>query len=138
MGAPLSYLQLARRAGFVAVLSVVCNVLLTVIGKAISNPPATFGPYQYSSVIGLTLAGVAAAALVYAAMRWYLVDVAKTNRYFLWLSAVVLIASFYPDVTMPWSNDPDQIGWTYGIIANLMLMHVIAGFAVMYFYTRPE
>jgi hypothetical protein len=92
---------------------------------------------MYSSVIGLTLGGVVAAAVVYYLMRRYIPDTAKANRWFLSLSWVVLIVSFYPDVAIQWSTDADQVGWSYGIIANLMLMHVLAGGLVMYYFVKP-
>lgn len=121
---------------WVLALSVVGNIVLTAIGRLLSAPPDTFGPYAYGNVVGLTVAGVIAAALVYIAMRAAIRGPRKANRYFLILSVVVLIASFYPDIMLPYSPDPDDIGWTYGIIANLMLMHVLAGVVVMYYFTR--
>ena len=134
----LNYTSFIKTAVWVAAISCVGNILLTVAGKILSNPPETFGPYMYSSVIGLTLMGVVAAAIVYAAMRRYIADTAKANRWFIILSVVVLIASFYPDVALPWSTDADQVGWTYGIMANLMLMHVVAAVPVIYYFTRSS
>lgn len=123
---------------FVAVVTSIVNELLALIGKAVSQPPATFGPYMATSVIGLTLVGVLAAAAVYVGMRYWWPNKAQADRYFIILSIVVLIVSFYPDIALPWSTDPDEIGWTYGIIVNLMLMHVVAALPVMYYFTRAE
>lgn len=138
MNTPLKFGVLGKRVALVAVASTIINVLLGIIGKAVSTPPDTFGPYMISSIISLTIAGVVAAGIVYAAMRRYVADTAMANRYFIWLSLVVLVVSFYPDVAMPWSTDADQVGWTYGIMANLMLMHVVAGGLVMYYFTKSE
>lgn len=138
MDTPLNLRLLGKRVALVAIGATIINALLGIIGKAVSNPPDTFGPYMASSIVGLTLLGVVGAGVVYAAMRWYFKDVAKTNRYFIWLSIILLVLSFYPDVAMPWSTDTDQVGWTYGIILNLMLMHVVAAVPVMYYFTKSE
>jgi hypothetical protein len=138
MDTPLNYGVLGKRVGLVALVATVINVLLGIIGKAVSAPPETFGPYMTSSIAFLTLVGTIGAGVVYAAMRAYFKDVAKTNHYFLWLSGILLVLSFYPDIALPWSPEPDDIGWTYGIIGNLMLMHVVAAGLVMYYFTRPE
>lgn len=138
MDTPLNLRLLGKRVALVAIGATIINVLLGIIGKAVSNPPDTFGPYMASSIVGLTLLGAVGAGVVYAAMRWYLKDTVKTNRYFIWLSTILLVLSFYPDVAMPWSTDADQVGWTYGIILNLMLMHVVAAVPVMYYFTQSE
>lgn len=127
------------RAFFLALASaLVGNVLLTFVGRMVSVPPETFGPYMYSIVIGLTVLGIFAAAVVYIALRSWYGDRAKADRSFIIVSVIALIVSMYPDLAMPWSTDPDQIGWTYGIIANLMLMHVVAALPVMYFFTHAK
>lgn len=138
MNTSLSVQGLSKTVGFVAVLSIIGNAILTAAGRAVSAPPDTFGPYMYSSVIGLTLAGVIAAGVVYLLMCRYYTDTTKANRYFFWLSIFVLVASFYPDVAMPWSTDADQVGWTYGIMANLMLMHVLAAGLVLYYFPKAR
>ena len=134
----LNYASFIKTVVWVAVVSVIGNALLTVAGKIISNPPETFGPYMYVRDIGLTRMGVVAAAIVYIVMRRYISDTAKANRWFTILSVIVLIASFYPDVALPWSTDADQVGWTYSIMANLMLMHVVAAVPVIYYFTRSS
>lgn len=138
METPLNIPMLVRRMVLVAAISIVANLLLAAIGKNVSHTPSTFGPYMNTSIVQLTLLGVIGSGVVYGLMRKYLKDAAKANLYFVWLSIVLLVISFYPDVSMPWASDPDQVGWTYGVVANLMLMHLIAAVAAMYFYTRPE
>lgn len=127
-----------KTVGIITVLTSVANLALAYIGWQVSMPPATFGPYQTGPVVGLTVLGVVGAGVVYLLMRrWYKdTNLAVVNRRFIILSLVVLIVSFYPDIAMPWSTDADQVGWTYGIIANLMLMHVVAGVPVMYYFTK--
>ena len=134
----MNYTHFAKIVAWVALGSAVINCALAYAGKLVSNPPVTFGPYMYSSVVGLTVAGVVAAAIVYVLLRKMITDRAKANRYFNVISIIVLLASFYPDIVIPWSTDPDQVGWTYGIIANLMFMHVVAAVPVMYYFTRER
>lgn len=127
----------SKMVAIIAIVSAVINELLALVGRAVSAPPETFGPYMASSVVGLTLVGVVGAGIVYWGMRrWCAKDVAQINRRFIILSVVLLVLSFYPDVALPWSTDPDQVGWTYGIMANLMLMHVVAAGLVMYYFTK--
>lgn len=122
----------------VTILSVIGNVILAILGKVVSDTPDTFGPYMYMPVIGLTVAGVFAAAVVYYVMRLKYADALKANKHFLILSWIVLILSFVPDILIPWIPEADMVGWTYVVIANLMLMHVVAGGLVMYYFTRKE
>lgn len=136
MHTPLAFGAFVKTVIKVLIIALVGNVVLNYLGKLISNPPDTFGPYMYSNVIGLTVAGIIAAAVVYALMRRFIADTAKANKQFFILSIVVLIVSFYPDIALPWSTDPDQVGWTYGIMANLMLMHVVAAVPVLYYFKR--
>ena len=134
----INYKTFTKTVALVALASTLINIALTYVGRMISSPPTAFGPYMYSSVIILTVVGVVAAGVVYIAMRKYFADVARANYLFLILSAIVLVVSFYPDVMLPYSTDSDQVGWTYGIMANLILMHVVAAVLVMYYFVRPE
>lgn len=122
----------------VTILSVIGNVILAIVGRMVSDTPDTFGPYMYVPVIGLTVAGVVAAAVVYYIMRLKYADALKANKHFLIISWAVLILSFVPDILIPWLPDPDLVGWTIVVIINLMLMHVVAGGLVMYYFTRKE
>lgn len=122
----------------VTILSVIGNVILAILGRMISHTPDTFGPYMYVPVIGLTVGGVFAAAVVYYVMRLKYTDALKANKHFLIISWIVLVLSFVPDIFIPWSPDTDLVGWTYVVIANLMLMHVVAGGLVMYSFTRKK
>lgn len=130
--------EFAKTVTLVAVLSSVVNAGLAFVGWQVSRPPATFSPYDYTMVVGLTILGVLAAAVVYYAMRrvYQRAPITAINRRFILLSVAVLIVSFYPDLAMPWSTDADQVGWTYGIIGNLMLMHVVAAGFVLYYFTK--
>ena len=117
----------------VALFSVIANVVLTYAGKVMSAPPSSFGPYMYSSVVWLTILGVICAALGYVAALWYFTEIRRAHRWYAICATIALLVSFYPDVAMPWSTDADQVGWTYGIIANLILMH-IATYAIVLWY----
>jgi|GEM_PF-3080521 len=128
--------DITKTVVIVAVVSSIINLALAVVGKMISQPPVTFGPYMTGPVIGLTVLGVVAAGVTFVAMHSWYTDTKKANKHFIILSVLVLIASFYPDVAMPWSTDPDQVGWTYGIMANLMLMHVVTAALVIYYFPR--
>jgi hypothetical protein len=44
MDTPLNYGVLGKRVGLVALVATVINVLLGIIGKAVSAPPETFDP----------------------------------------------------------------------------------------------
>lgn len=133
----LSWRALLRNTVLALVVAEIANIVLLVIGRAASMPPVGFGPYMYSSVLDLTALGVVAAVIGYVIARWWFGDnVAKANRWYLIVALILLILSFYPDIAMPWSTDPDQIGWTYGIMANLMLMHVTTFAPVAYYFTR--
>ena len=134
----LDLVSFSKTVGFVAVVSVVANILLMLIGRALADVPTGFGPYQYGSISMLTLVGVIGAAVVYAAMRTWYGEEAKVNKYFTIFSVVLLIASFYPDVMLPWSSDPDQVGWNYVAMGVLMLMHVVAAGLVIYFFTKKN
>lgn len=128
----------SKVVAWVTLASVFGNMILAIVGRVVSMPPETFAPYMYSNVIGLTVGGVFAAAAVYYFMRRKYADAVRADRHFLILSIIVLFGSFYPDVVIPWETDPDDVGWTYGIIANLMLMHIVAGGLVMYYFTRKK
>lgn len=122
----------------VTILSVIGNVILAILGRMVSDTPDTFGPYMYGPVIGLTVLGVFAAAVVYYVMRLKYTDALKANKYFLIISWIVLALSMIPDILIPWIPEADMVGWTIVVIANLMLMHVVAGGLVMHYFTRKE
>lgn len=93
---------------------------------------------MYGPVIELTVLGVFAAAVVYYIMRLKYADALKANKHFLIISWIVLVLSFVPDILIPWIPEADMVGWTYVVIANLMLMHVVVEGLVMYYFTRKE
>ena len=132
----LNVSALLKTTALAAVLSSVANAILTAIGWQWSLPPASFGPYQYSAVVGLTVLGVLGAGAVYAFLRYRYTDPRVANRYFIYIAIATLLVSFYPDLAMPWSSDADQVGWTYGIMGNLMLMHVVAAAIVTWMLVR--
>lgn len=108
----IQFRAFGKMVAWVAVLSIIINLIFTAMGRAVSMPPETFGPYMYSTVATLTFVGIIAASIFYYSMRISIKDTAKVNKWFITLSVIVLIASFYPDVMLPYSPDTDDIGWT--------------------------
>ena len=87
--------EFAKTVTLVAVLSSVVNAGLAFVGWQVSQPPATFSPYDYTMVVGLTILGVLAAAVVYYAMRrvYQRAPITAINRRFILLSVVLALSS---------------------------------------------
>ncbi len=132
----LSFRSLVRRTFWTVVVACVCNSLLAFVGALLSRPPSTFAPYQYFNVIGLTSFAVVGAAVVYALVRRRIADTVRANRFFTYVTLVVLVFSLYPNLLLPWSTDPAMLGWTYGIMINLSLMHAATAALVLYYFTK--
>lgn len=132
----LSFHALIRRTFWVAAVASVGNSVLAFVGALVSRPPSTFAPYQYGNVIGLTVFAVAAAALVYALVRRNVANVVQANRFYTYTTLTVLVFSLYPNLLLPWSTDPAMLGWTYGIMVNLSLMHAVPAALVLYYFTK--
>ncbi|MDE2188228.1 MAG: hypothetical protein KGJ35_00660 [Patescibacteria group bacterium] len=123
-----SYKKITAHVVVITVLAVIANVIALVIYRAILPAPATFSPFWYSSVIELTAAGVVAAGIVYYAMAliWRgKLPSRNVNRDYAWLSIILLVLSFVPDLLLPFSTDADNAGATWPVVAALMIMHVI-------------
>lgn len=128
----INYKNFIKAIIYIAVGSTVINILLAVVGKSLSHVPNSFEPYSISTISGLNILGVIAAAVVYILFIHFIKDIKKANRAYLWLSIILLILSFIPDLIMPWSRDPESAGWTsWWTIFNLMLMHVVTAYFVI-------
>ena len=128
----INYKNFIRAILYIAVLSTVINILLAVIGKNLSHTPDTFGPYMVSDILSLNILGVIGAAVVYVLFLSFIKDIKKANKAYLWISIILLILSFIPDIALPWSTDADSVGWTsWWNIINLMLMHVVTAYFII-------
>ena len=134
----INYVNFGKTVCLVAGLSVGINFVLLFLGKVLSAPSETFDPYWYSHVAFYTVVGVLTGALAYSILRMLISDVTRANKYFIILSTVILLISFHTDLLLVITTKPNYLGWTYVIIANLMLMHVVAAGLVMKFFTSPH
>ena len=134
----LNVRSLITWAAIAAVISVVVNCALMYIGQAVVPVPPTFGPYMLSSIIGLTVLGVVLAAAGYALSHWFYGNTRKANKYFILITLVLLVISFIPDIMIPYSTDPDQVGWNSVAIGNLLLMHVATAGIIVWSFTRKS
>lgn len=132
----LSLHALLRRTFWVAILACVTNSVLAFFGALFSRPPSTFAPYQYFNVIGLTAFAVVGASVVYLLTRRNIPDVVRANRFFTYTTLAVLVFSLYPNLLLPWSTDPAMLGWTYGIMITLSLMHAVPAVLALYYFTK--
>lgn len=83
-----------------------------------------FEPFQ-GTVAPYTAGGIVLAAVVLAAIRWFVRD---ADRVYLRIAAVGLVLSWVPDVALLVIHDP---GATVPAVASLMVMHALAaGIAV--------
>src|SRR5262245_33092727 len=101
------------------IISVVANVIIWLIAKAVLNIPPRFAPLaDPGSVIVLTIIGVTGAVIVFAIVSRFARHPIKLFRI---IALVVLLLSFLPDIgllTIPGMSTPAVI--------VLMLMHVVA------------
>ncbi len=101
--------DLLARTAVAAVAAVVVNVLVRAIAKAAFDIPDSFEHLALRAVVLSTLFGVAAAALVYAAIR--------TTRTFIIVAAVALVVSLAAPLSVSDEGDAAAVG-------TLMCMHV--------------
>lgn len=128
----INYKNFIKAILYIAVGSTVINVLLGIVGKNLSHVPNSFEPYQAATISGLNILGVIAAAVVYVFFVEFIKDIKKANKAYLWLSIILLVLSFIPDIAIPYSSDPESAGWTsWWTIINLMLMHVVTAYFVI-------
>lgn len=114
---PLDSGTLARRGAAAAAVAVVVNaVVVLVVPPAIDHPP--FDPLTLGSVTLFTLLGVVGATAVLALLQR---TVERPGRTFVVVSAVVLLLSFVPDLTVARSMP----GATTAGVVLLMAMHVV-------------
>lgn len=107
------------------------NVIVWAIAQALIKPDPAFmqlsGP---GPAIIFTFVGVLGAVLVYAALGRF---VARPAFVFQWVSLVVLIISFLPDIGLLMAPAP---GANLPNVITLMLMHVVAAAISVLLLTR--
>jgi len=120
-----------------AVYATVLNTVLLFAVKGKLSDPDTFGPFMYSSVIGLTLGGVVLAGIVYVLIGKHC---HKQLANWTVISLIALMISFIPDVLLPLSTAADDMisdASAYPvIILVLMVMHVIPAWVVIYKFNK--
>lgn len=128
----INYTNFIKAILYIVVASTAINVLLAMLGKNLSHVPNTFVPYNVSSIISANIMGIVGATIVYCLFVSFIKDSKKANKAYLWLSIVVLVLSFIPDINLPKSTDPETLDWTsYSTVWNLMLMHVVTAYFVL-------
>jgi Family of unknown function (DUF6069) len=109
--------------GAVAVIaSAVANSAVAAILRAVLDVPAGFAPLQAISVLSLTIVGVAAAVLVFAAVCRLSV---RPVRLFTIVASVALVISWAAPVAAYFANAFP--GTTASRIFGVMVLHAIAG-----------
>ena len=123
---------LAGGAAFV--LSLLANAILRSLVMAFFTISPLFQALAvWDTIIVFTLVGVFAATVVFAVMARLTRHAIKLFR---WLSGVLLIVSFVPNILMLTTNGP---GATVPAVVTLMIMHVItAGITVGLLTTWPR
>lgn len=109
--------------------SVAANVaVISVLGPLVNNPANPIMALTPSAVAIFTTAGAIGATIVYAIMRALM---ARPQKAFVWVSAVVLIASFIPDYMIIGQSTGPFAGTTLSGGLVLMLLHVIAAVIIV-------
>ncbi len=101
--------DLLTRTAIAAVAAVAVNLVVRAIAVALFDIPDSFEHIELRAVIVSTLAGVLAAALVYAVIR--------RDRTFVIVAAVALVLSLGAPLSVSDDGDAAAVG-------TLMLMHV--------------
>lgn len=128
----INYENFIKAILYIVVASTAINVLLAMLGKNLSHVPNTFVPYQVSSIISANIMGILGATIVYFLFITFIKDSKKANKLYFWVSVIVLVLSFIPDLSIPKSADPETVNYTsYSTILNLMLMHVVTAYFVL-------
>lgn len=110
-------------AGAAAVVaSAVANSVVAALLRGVLNVPAGFAPLQAISVLSLTIVGVVAAVLVFAAICRLSV---RPVRLFTFVASAVLVISWAAPLAVYFANAFP--GTTASRIVGVMSLHLIAG-----------
>ena len=125
--------DLLARTAVAAVAAVVANVLVRALAKAVFDIPDAFEHMALRAVVLSTLAGVAAAAPVYALV----VKVASDpDRTFTIVAAVALALSLLAPLGVALQDPPEYPGTDAAAVGTLMLMHAATAAIVVVCLTR--
>lgn len=114
--------------------SVIANlIILFVLGPVVNSPDMPLHALAVGPVAGLTIGGVIGATIVYALIRAFL---SRPNKLFLYVSVVVLLLSFIPDIMIIGQTTGPFAGGTVGSALVLALMHVAAAAIIVWSLTR--
>jgi hypothetical protein len=122
-------MPLAVRLVLAAASAVAFNALVRTIVGAAARVPAAFDPFTWPPIVVATCAGVAAGALLYAAMRAFLGE--RTDVAFSRVAYGALLLSLITPVTLLWSTPPQYPGTSWLTVGALELMHVSTALATI-------
>ncbi|HEU4324558.1 MAG TPA: DUF6069 family protein [Roseiflexaceae bacterium] len=112
--------QVLRVGGLAIVASVVVNLLLLLVLRALIPTPAVFPPFDFFTVALFTAVGVAAGVVVYAVLSRF---VAEPGRLFVIIGVIALILSCIPNVmtgldpsSTPFPDAPGAAFWALGLL----------------------
>jgi Mg/Co/Ni transporter MgtE len=126
--------DLLARTLLAAVAAVVANVLVRALAIAVFDIPDAFEHLALRAVIVSTLAGVFAAALVFAVIARFARDPVRT---FVIVAAVALVLSLLAPLSVGLQDPPEYPGTDAASVGTLMLMHVLTAAIVVAIFSRP-
>ena len=125
--------ETAVRTAIAAVAAVAANVLLRAIAVALFDIPDEFEHLALRAVVLSTLAGVAAAGVVYAVIARFARDPART---FTIVAVVALLLSLLAPLSVGLEDPPEYPGTDAGAVGTMMAMHVVAAVIAIAALTR--
>lgn len=125
--------ETAVRTAIAAVAAVAANVLLRAIAVALFDIPDEFEHLALRAVVLSTLAGVAAAGVVYAVIARFARDPART---FTIVAVVALLLSLLAPLSVGLEDPPEYPGTDAGSVGTMMAMHVVAAVIAIAALTR--
>jgi Family of unknown function (DUF6069) len=126
--------DLLARTLLAAAAAVVVNVLVRALAVALFDIPDAFEHLALRAVIVSTLAGVIAAALVFAVVARFARNPVRT---FTIVAVVALVLSLAAPLSVGLHDPPEYPGTDAAAVGTLMLMHVMTAAIVVAVFSRP-
>ena len=126
--------DLLARTLLAAVAAVVVNVLVRALAIALFDIPDAFEHLALRAVVVSTLAGVIAAALVFAVIARFARDPVRT---FTIVAVVALALSLAAPLSVGLQDPPEYPGTDAASVGTLMLMHALTAAIVVAIFSRP-